>query len=132
MIGMNRFLTKGQIKQLYQIPGDVLPSVMDNVPVVHLDEDGEPHFVESDVDRAVDGYAASATGSRRPTCDPAPKGKPGRKSSTDDIALVVNELKGQGETWKEIVATCKSRFPGRIKNLEQVRTIWRRHFGGKE
>ena len=41
-------------------------------------------------------------------------------------------MKAQRKTWKEILAACKSRFPGRVKNIEQVRTIWRRRFGNKK
>ncbi len=132
LIEMNRFFTREEVKRHYRIPGDVLPTVMAAVPVVHQDDDGEPYFVESDVDRAVDAFAAGATGRQGPTSAPAPKGKPGRKTSTADIAVVANSLKGQGKTWKEIVAACKRQFPGRVKNVEQVRTIWRRHFGNKK
>ena len=132
LIGMNRFLTRKEIESLYRIPGDLLPSVIANVPVVHRGENGEPYFVESDVDRAVDAFAAGSSGRRRPTIHPAPKGKPGRKNSTADIAVVANNLKEQGKTWKEILAACKRQFPGRVKNVEQVRTIWRRHFGNKK
>ena len=128
LIKMNRFLTRSEIGRLYQIPPDVLPTVMAGVSMVHRANDGEPQFVESDVDRAVDAYAASATGRQLL----APKGKPGRRKTTDDIAVVVKDLKAQGKTWKEICAVCKSRFPGRITSLEQVRTIWRRHFGNKK
>jgi hypothetical protein len=54
-----------------------------------------------------------------PDLHPAPKGKPGCRTRTADIALVVNDLKAQGKTWKEIVAACKSRFPGRVTSVEQ-------------
>jgi hypothetical protein len=128
LIEMNRFLTPSEIERLYQMPPDVLPTVMASVPVAHRGEDAEPYFVESDVDRAVDAFAASVSGRR----GPAPKGKPGRRSTTADIALVANDLKAHGKTWKEILAACKGRFPGRVKSLEQLRTIWRRHFGGKK
>jgi hypothetical protein len=130
LIGMNRFLTRGDIERLYQMPPDVLPTVMADVPVAHWAKDGEPSFVESDVDRAVDRYASSA-GRQGPACDPAPKGKPGRRTKTAGIALVVNDLKAQGKTWKEIVAACKSQFPGRVTSVGQIRTIWRRRFRGK-
>jgi hypothetical protein len=132
LIELNRFLTRAEIERLYQMPPGVLPTVMANVPVAHRGEDGQAYFVESDVDRAVDAFAASASGKQRRTCKPAPKGKPGRRNKTGDIALVANDLKTQGKTWKEIVAACKSRFPGRVKSVEQVRTIWRRRFGGKK
>lgn len=132
LIEMNRFLTKNEIERLYQIPPDVLPTVMRSVPVVHRAEDGDPVFVESDVDRAVDAFAASATGRQRATADLAPKGRPGRKNTTSDIAQFANDLKEQGKVWKDIFPACRSRFPGRVKSLEQVRTIWRRQFGGKK
>jgi hypothetical protein len=128
---MNRFLTRSEVERLYRMPPGVLPTVMAGVPVVHRGEDGEPYFVEKDVDRAVDTFAASANGKQHPTCDSAPKGKPGRRTTTADIAVVANDLKAQGKTWKEILAACKGRFPGRVTSLEQVRTIWRRRFGGK-
>jgi hypothetical protein len=132
LIGMNRFLTRSEIERLYQIPAAVLRTVIAGVAVVHRDEDGEPYFIESDVDRAVDAFAVSAAGRQRPTCDPAPKGKPGRRTKTADIALVVNDLKAQGKTWKEAFTACKRQFPGRVKSVEQLRTIWRRRFGGKK
>lgn len=132
LIELNRFLTRAEVERLYQMPPGVLPTVMASVPVAHRGEDGQPYFVESDVDRAVDAFAASARGKHRRTCEPAPKGKPGRPNTTDDIAVVVNDLKAQGKTWKEIFAACKGRFPGRVKSVEQLRTIWRRRFGGKK
>ena len=131
MIQMNRFLTRGEVGRLYRIPPGVLPDVMEGVPVVRLDGDGQEYFVESDVDRAVADFARS-TGGRPPACVPAPKGKPGRRNGTADIALLANELKARGKTWKEILAACKSRFGHRVTGVEQVRTIWRRHFGGKK
>jgi hypothetical protein len=132
LIGMNRFLTRSEIERLYQMPPGVLPTVMAGVREAHRGEDGEPFFVESDVDRAVDAFAAASSGKQHRTCDPAPKGKPGRQNTTADIAVVANGLKAQGKTWKEILAACKSRFPGRVKSVEQVRTTWRRHYGGKK
>ncbi len=131
LIEMNRFLTSSEIERLYRMPPDVLPTVMASVPVAHRGESGEPYYVESDVDRAVDAFAASATGRQHQTRERAPNGRPGRRNTTADIALVINDLKAQGKTWKEILATCKSRFPGRVRNLEQLRTIWRRQFRGK-
>jgi hypothetical protein len=128
LIKINRFLTRSEIERLYQIPPDVLPTVMADVPVVHHRESGEECFAESTIDLAVENYAATVT--RQPT--PAPKGKPGRRKTTDDIAVVINDLKAQGKPWKEICVACKSQFPGRITTLEQVRTIWRRYFGNKK
>lgn len=128
LIDLNRFLTNSEIERLYRMPPGVIPTVMANVPVAHRHQDGQPYFVESEVDRAVDAFAASAAVRQ----GPAPKGKPGRRNTTADIALVANGLKTEGKTWKEIFAACKSRFPGQVKSLEQVRTIWRRRFGGKK
>lgn len=132
LIEMNRFFRKEEIERLYQIPPELLSTVMANVWPVHRDETGESYFVESDVDRAVDAFAAKATGRQRAASDPAPRGKPGRRNDTADIAHCANELKTQGMTWKEILGACKGQFPGRVKNVEQVRTIWRRHYGGKK
>jgi hypothetical protein len=129
---MNRFLTRSEIEWLYQMPPGVLPTVMAAVGEAHRGEDGEPFFVESDVDRAVDAFAAASRGKQHRTCEPAPKGRPGRRNTTADIAVVANDLKAQGKTWKEILAACKSRFPGRVRTLEQVRTIWRRRYEGKQ
>src|SRR5262245_60378030 len=103
LIEMNRFLTRSEVERHYRMPPEVLPTVMTSVPVVHRGEDGQPYFVESDVDRAVDAFAASAAGRQGQPCDPAPKGKPGRRNTTADIAVVVNDLKAQGKTWKEIL-----------------------------
>ncbi len=77
LIELNRFLTRGEIERLYQMPPGVLPTVMARVPVAHRGEDAEPYFVESDVDRAVDAFAASASGRQHQTCEAVPKGKPG-------------------------------------------------------
>jgi hypothetical protein len=67
-----------------------------------------------------------------PTPQPAPKGKPGRKATTKDIAVFVNELKAQKKTWKEMFVACKRAFPGRITSQDQVRSAWERHFKGKQ
>src|SRR5947208_2661595 len=111
LIELNRFLTRSEIERLYQMPPGVLATVMASVPVAHGGENGEPYFVESDVDRAVDAFAASASGKQHRTCEPAPAGRPGRRNTTADIAVVANGLKAQGKTWKEILAACKGRFP---------------------
>src|SRR5712691_10372057 len=116
LIELNRFFTRDEIERLYRMPPDVLPTVMASVPVAHQDEDGQSYFVESDVDQAVDAFAASVAGRQRQPCDPAPKGRPGRRNATDDIGLVANELKVEVKTWKEILTACKSRFPGRVTN----------------
>jgi hypothetical protein len=60
---------------------------MASVPVAHWGDDGQPYFVASDVGRAVDAFAASVSGRKSPPCDPAPKGKPGRRNTTADIAV---------------------------------------------
>jgi hypothetical protein len=127
---LDRILTRSEIERIFGIPQAEMPDVMAGVPVGFQDK-GIDHSAGSTVDRAVDAHTASATGRQHQTCQPAPKGKPGRRNTTADIALVANDLKGQGKTWKEIHAACESRFPGRVRNLEQVRTIWRRRFGGK-
>ena len=119
LIELNRFLTRDEIERLYRMPPDVLPTVMAGVPVAHRGEDGQPYFVESDVDRAVDAFVASATGRQPPTSDPAPNGKPGRRNTTADIALLVNDLKAQRKTWKEILAACKSRFLAESRALSK-------------
>lgn len=62
----------------------------------------------------------------------AGRSKPGRRNTSADIAHCANDLKGHGKTWKEILAACKGQFPGRVKTVEQVRTIWRRHYRGKK
>ena len=94
LIELNRFLTRDEIERLYRMPPDVLPTVMAGVPVAHRGEDGQPYFVESDVDRAVDAFASRR---QHRTCDPAPNGKPGRRNTTADIALVANDLKRRGK-----------------------------------
>lgn len=132
MIELNRFLTEKQIDRLYHIPPDLRPAVMAQVPVVHRKKNGVPIFVESNVDRAVDACAATATGRPPPPSNLGSKGKGGRKKTTTDIGLFIKELKDQGKVWKEIFRACKSRFPGRVESLEQVRTIWRRHYRGKK
>src|SRR5260370_24651552 len=117
MIEMNPFRTRAEIERLYRMPPAVLPTVMASVPVAHRGEDGEPCFVESDVDRAVDAFAASATGRQGQPCAPAPKGRPGRTNTTADIALIANDLKAYGKTWTPIAAAFTSRVPGTISNL---------------
>jgi hypothetical protein len=60
------------------------------------------------------------------------RGKPGRRSTNDDIAQAANKLREEGKCWKDIVAACKSLFPGRVTSRDQVRSHWSRRFGGKK
>ena len=129
LIELNRFLTGDEIEELYQMPPDVLPTVMASLPVAHRGEDGQPYFVESDVDRAVDAFASRRAA---PDLRSRPERKAGPKEHDRRHRPGRQRPEGQGKTWKEILAACKSRFPGRVKSGEQVRTIWRRRFGGKK
>ena len=68
-----------EVGRVYRIPPDALPAVMKGVPVVRLDGDGQEYFVESDVDRAVDDFAAQrrrkTTAGRRPRPRRASRGR---------------------------------------------------------
>ena len=61
----------------------------------------------------------------------APKGAPGRKPETLEIAEYANELRGAGKTWKQVLTACKRRWQddSRVRNVRQVRATWDRHFG---
>lgn len=58
-------------------------------------------------------------------------GRAGRKNETAEIAAYANQLRMVEKTWKEVWLLCKNRWPGNkhVKNKEQVRAIWRRHYG---
>ena len=55
----------------------------------------------------------------------------GRKNETAEIAAYANQLRLEMKTWKEVLRFCKECWPGNkhVKNKEQVRAIWRRHYG---
>ena len=70
-----------EVGRVYRIPPDALPAVMKGVPVVRLDGDGQEYFIESDVDRAVDDFAA--TGRRKTTAGRRPR--PRREAGTKGL-----------------------------------------------
>jgi hypothetical protein len=57
----------------------------------------------------------------------------GRTPETTDIADFMWDLKvNKGiKSQKDLLATCKKQFPGRVTNVEQLRGIWRRHLRRK-
>jgi hypothetical protein len=55
----------------------------------------------------------------------------GRKNETAEIAAYSHQLRLEKKSWKEVWRFCKKRWPGskHVQNKEQVRAIWRRHYG---
>jgi hypothetical protein len=66
---------------------------------------------------------ASSTGNRA-----------GRKNETAEIAAYAHQLRLEKKSWKKVWRLCQKRWPGskHLKNKEQVRGIWRRHYGKKQ
>jgi hypothetical protein len=60
-------------------------------------------------------------------------GKPGRKSTTEDIAMFGHLRRQMGQTWKEVHAEWKRENPDddRVKKAEDIREAVRRHYGDK-
>jgi len=56
--------------------------------------------------------------------------KAGRKNETAEIAVYANQLRLEKNTWKQVWIACKRKWHGskHVKNAEQVRAIWRRHY----
>jgi hypothetical protein len=65
-----------------------------------------------------------------PAAWPAPRGRPGRRAETEEIAEYANELRLQGKTWAKILGECRRRWPDdrRVRGLDQIRATWRRFF----
>ena len=64
---------------------------------------------------------------------PADHGSPGRSVETLEIAIYINQLRGQNVSWKEVLKACRERWPddARVRNVEQVRATFRRFFKPK-
>lgn len=61
-----------------------------------------------------------------------PSKGPGRPDETADIAALANRLKSDGLSWQQCFERCLIAFgEERVSTVEQVRAIWRRHFGKK-
>lgn len=61
-----------------------------------------------------------------------PKKGPGRPDETADIAALANELKDR-LSWQQCFERSQIAFgEERVGNVEQLRAIWRRHFGKKK
>lgn len=126
---LNRFLTTEAVQDKYQIPDELAPAILPLLPFVHEREDGTRIHLESEVDDFLAEFfrRQRQSDARR---HPAPTARPGRKIKTWDIAAYANELRKEGKTWKEVWSACKKRWPDdpRVRNQEQVRATWNRHF----
>lgn len=60
-------------------------------------------------------------------------GSPGRSVETMEIAAFVADLKRNGLTWKEVLKSCRERWPNdpHVKNADQLRATFRRFFKQK-
>jgi hypothetical protein len=58
----------------------------------------------------------------------------GRKNETAEIAAYAHQLRLEKNSWKEVFALCKQRWPEskHVQNREQVRRTWRRHYREKK
>lgn len=54
---------------------------------------------------------------------------PGRPATTSDLAQIIDTMRKRGCSWATIADYLQEDYPGRITSTEQVRGIWRRHFG---
>ena len=65
-----------------------------------------------------------------PARSAARRGKGGRRADTREIADYVNELRGKDMTWKAILPACREKWPNdrRVRNADQLRKTWRRHY----
>lgn len=132
LIEINRFMTSDEIRAAYYLPEPLADKILATLPVAIERPDGTPLYLESEVDHCLAEFVRrerQATGKAKPH---AP-GKPGRKDDTLEIASYAHELKRQEKTWKEILKACRERWPNddRVKNKEQLRATWRRHFRPK-
>jgi len=61
---------------------------------------------------------------------PADHGSRGRSVETLEIATLINQLRKQGLTWKEVLKACRERWPddAHVRNVDQVRATYRRFF----
>lgn len=130
--GLGELLTPEVIQNRWNITEDQYRELCEmGLPTISLG--GGPRHPEVAVDEWFRSRRVlTEVTENRPQPEPAPAGKPGRKATTKDIAVFVNELRRQTKTWKEIHAACKRQFPGRIKSRHQVRSAWERHFKGKK
>jgi hypothetical protein len=62
-----------------------------------------------------------------------PSNGPGRPDETADIAALAKRLKKADLSWQQCFERCQIAFgEERVRNMEQLRSIWRRHFGKKK
>ena len=129
LIELNRFLTTEEVRREYHVPDPLAADVLPSLPVVIALEDGTLIHLESEVDQFLAEFCRRR---RLDTAreDPSPRGRPGRKVETLEIALFAHELWRQGMTWKEVFKACRERWPEHehVQNSEQVRKTHERHF----
>lgn len=93
-----------------------------------VEPDGKKSILDPEEKAQLDRIEAILT---RLFGEPADHGSPGRSVETLEIATFINQLRHQGLTWKEVLKACRERWPndGHVRNAEQVRATFRRHFG---
>jgi len=130
LIEINRFMTMEDVRATYNLPESLAGKIQPALRVAAVQDDGTPLFLESEVDRVIADLVQAQRIAEARANPPAP-GKQGRKNDTLEIAIYADELKRQNRTWKEIFKACKKRWPNdaRVRNAEQIRKTWDRHFG---
>jgi hypothetical protein len=133
LIELNRFMTTTEVRREYRMPEQIAEELLSALPVVVEQQDGTRIHLESEVD----DFIADFSRKRRRDAAAAnlpEHGKPGRKVFTLEIALYAHELRSQGETWKDVLRDCRERWPNseHLKNPDQLRATYRRHFSSKE
>lgn len=126
---LNRLLTTEEVRGLYGVPDDLAPKLLPLMPVFAIRADGTRIHLESEIDDFLAKIARSQRlGEAR--AKRADAGRPGRKVTTQEVAVFADELKRAGKSWKEILRACRQQWPDdpRVKDHETVRATWRRHF----
>jgi hypothetical protein len=132
LIEINRFMTMEEVRATYGFPEPLAGKVLHFLPVAVVQDDGTPLYLESEIDRFLAEYVRDQRFAEARANPPPPK-RPGRKDETTEIAEYVETLAAE-KSWKEVFALCRKRWPGskHVKNPEQVRAIWRRHYRKKK
>ena len=132
MIEINRFMTMEDVRVTYNLPESLVGKILPALRVAAVQDDGTPLFLESEADWLI-AELVQAQRVAEARANPSAPGKQGRKNDTLEIAIYADELKRQKRIWKEILKACKERWPNdaRVRNAEQIRKTWDRHFGPK-
>lgn len=133
LIELNRFMTTAEVRREYRVPEQIAEELLSALPVVLEQQDGNRIHLESEVDEFIADFSRKRRRNAA-AANPLELGRPGRKVETLEIAIYAHELRGQGKTWKEVRQACRERWPDseHLKNDDQLRATYRRHFSSKE